>query len=343
MRKRGQRLITIVIILILGGLIGSGLMEEIFVRLNMAMKFSRTLDYYEYHWRGDKESRLLSLCIYTWQKQGTQRKCLEYIPVSTVEAVIASYTLEGYDSMGNLVYQKKLTTEGKKETHWSYIYDEQGRVVERATWTTGGGSPAKRVPSQLQKHHYYEDGMRIDTVYDYQGGISTGSLSSMTFYDRKGQELLHKTYGSGETVQEVNRTTLSLGAYGREELVCEGDYLIAYRWYEYNKSGGLSYLLEITPEGTDSVDYQCTYTIFDYDARQRLKASYRYEPVMGEHPDYYIHFRFGDVDTGIILNFDEKGRLNGFASAYYMDEDQPGEVLYYIFPQEDGTFELSIR
>lgn len=340
MKRRGRKIITIVIIVILGGLIGTGLTEEMTVRLIMAMKLPRTLDYFEYHWRGEKKSRLLSMSLYSWQKQGTQRKCLEYIPISTVEAVLAAYTLEGYDSMENPVYQKQLTTEGTKETYWTYIYDEQERIVEKGTWTASGSSHAKRIPFELQKSHYYEDGMRADAVYDYQSGIPTGALSDMTFYDGEGRELLHKIYGNGEEKREINRTTLSLGVYGREELVCEGDFLTAYRWYEYNESGKVSYLLEITPEGTDSVQYLCIYTIFDYDDEDRLKAVYRYEPVMEKYPNYYIHFRFEDVDTGIILNYDENGRLNGIASTYYMSEDQPGEALYYLFPYEDGTFEL---
>lgn len=329
--------------MVLGALIGSGLMEEMAVRLNMAVKLPRTLDYYEYHWRGDKKSRLLSMCLYSWQKQGTQRKCLEYIPISSVEAVLASYTLEGYDSLGNLVYQKELTTEGTKEIYWTYIYDEQGRVVEKGMWAAAGNAYAEGVPSVLQKSHYYEDGVRVDTVYDYLGDIPTGSLSHMTFYDGEGQELLHKTYGNGEEAREINRTTLSLGAYGREELVCEGNVLTAYRWYEYNENGDVGYLLEITPGGTDSVQYLCTYTIFVYDDENRLEAAYRYEPVMEKYPDYYVHFRSGDVDTGIYLDFDDNGWLYEIASVYYTDEDLPGEVLYCIFLVEDGTFEMYVK
>lgn len=304
----------------------------------MAMKIPRTLDYYEYHGRGNRDARLLSMCLYSWQKRGTQRKCLEYLPVSSVEAVLVSYALEGYDPLGNLVYKKELTTEGEKETYWTYIYDENKRVVEKAIWPTDGGSYAEGMPCQIQKYHYYEDGMSAGTVYDYLDDIPTGSLSNMTFYDGEGRELLHKIYDNGEEAQEINRTTLSLGVYGREELVCEGDILLAYRWYEYTGNGDVSFLLEITPEGTDSVQYLCTYTIFVYDDEDCLKAAYRYEPVMEKYPDYYVHFRSGDVGTGIILDFDENGRLYEFVSVYYMDEDQPGEMLYYIFLQEDGTF-----
>lgn len=340
MKRRKRKIITVAIIVILGALIGSGLTEEIFVRLNMVMRIPRTLDYYEYHGRGDRDARLLSMCLYSWQKQGTQRKCREYIPISSVEAVLASYALEGYDALGNPVYQKELTSEGKKEIYWTYIYDEQERVVEKGVWAKDRGAYTEGILSQLQKYHYYEDGMRADTVYDYLGDTITGSLSYMTFYDGEGQKLLHKTYGNGEEAQEINRTTLSLGVYGREELVCEGDIMLAYRWYEYTENGDVSFLLEITPEGMDLVQYLCTYTIFDYDDENRLKAAYRYEPVVEEYPDYCTHFRLGDVDTGIAISYDENGRLDGFATAYYMSDDQPGEMLYYVFIYEDGTFEL---
>lgn len=354
MKRRKRKITTIAVIVILGALIGSDLTEEIFVRLNMAIKIPRTLDYYEYHGRGDRDAKLLSMCLYSWQKQGTQRKCREYIPISSVEAVLASYTLEGYDALGNPVYQKELTSEGKKETYWTYIYDEQERLVEKGMWAAGGSTYAEGIPCQLQKYHYYEDGMKVETVYDYPTDIQTGYLESMTFYDMEGQEFLHKiygygeeaqellhqTYGNGEEAQEIDRTTLSLGVYGREELVCEGDILLAYRWYEYTEYGDVSFILEITPEEMDSVQYLCTYTIFDYDDENRLKAAYRYEPVVEEYPDFCTHFRLGDVDTGIAISYDENGRLNGFATAYYMGDDQPGEMLYYVFIYEDGTFEL---
>lgn len=36
---------------------GSGLAGEVSARLTMAMKLVRTLDYYEYHWRGEGKER----------------------------------------------------------------------------------------------------------------------------------------------------------------------------------------------------------------------------------------------------------------------------------------------
>lgn len=324
-----------------GGLIGSGLTDEVSARLTMALKLTRTLDYYEYHWRGDKESRLLSMSLYSWRKQGTQRICQEYVPISAVEAALVSYTLEGYDDEGNCVYQKQLTTEGKKETYWTYMYDGQGQIMEKGTWITDGDIHVEA--GQIQKYHYYESGMSVGAVYDHRGDIPEGVLPDMTFYDRDGYEVLHKTSGNGEGAQDTDRITLQLGAYGREELVCQGNRLIAYRWYDHDNDGNISYLLEITPEGTDPVRYLCTYTIYGRDTDGRLEVAYRYEPAKEKYPNYFVHYRFGDIDTGIIINYDENGQLDGFASAYYMDEDQPGEALYYIFPQEDGTFELTAR
>ena len=343
MKRRKRKIITIAIIVILGALIGSGLTEETFVKLNMAMKIPRTLDYYEYHERGDKDSRLLSMCLYSWQKQGTQRKCREYIPISSVEAVLASYTLEGYDDKGNCVYQKQLTTEGTEETYWTYVYDGQGRIAEKGTWIMDRDSEGERNTCQIRKYHYYENGMSADAVYDYGGDAPAASPLGVVFYDRDGHELLHKTYGNKEGVQDTDQATLWLGTYGREELVCEEDRLVAYRWYDYDRDGNISFLLEITPEGTDPVRYLCTYTIYRHGVDGRLEAAYRYEPVKQKYPNYYVHYRSGDIDTGIYLDYDEDGRLFEFASVYFMDEDQPGEVLYYIFLQEDGTFELAGR
>lgn len=343
MRRRRRKLIAIVIILLLGGLIGSGLTDEMSVRLTMALKLTRTLDYYEYHWRGDKESRLLSMSLYSWKKQGTQRICQEYVPISAVEASLVSYTLEGYDDKGNCVYQKQLTAEGTKETYWTYVHDGQGRISEKGTWIRDGSGDAEGDTCQIQKYHYYESGMSVGTVYGHQGDIPAVSPLDMTFYDGDGQELLHKTYGNGEGARGTDQFTLQLGVYGREELICQGGQLITYRWYDYNNDGNISFLLEITPKGTDLVQYLCTYTIYNYDTNSRLKAAYRYEPAKEEYPGYYVHYRFGDIDTGIFLDYDEDGRLYEFESIYYIEEDQPGEVLYYIFPQEDGTFELVTR
>ena len=307
----------------------------------MAMNIARTLDYYEYHWNGYGNSRLLSLCLYTWQKRGTQRKCMEYVPTSVVEAALVSYTLEGYDGEGNCVWQRTLTREGTEETYWTYLYDEQGRVTERATWTGEKNARGEEVLSRLQKYHYYENGMNADVAYDYQGDGLMPEPSEMTFYDGEGRELLHRYSAVYEETQEASRVTLSLGQYGREELVCEGNHLIAYRWYDCDDRGNITYLLEITAEGTDSVQYRCTYSIFYYDEKDRLKMAYKYEPVIEKTSDYYNHYRRGDVDTGIFLNFDDKGRLDGISSVYFLDENLPGEVLYYIFPNGDGTFVLT--
>ena len=343
MRRKRRKIITIVIILLLGGLIGSGLTDEISVRLTMILKLTRTLDYYEYHWRGDKESRLLSMSLYSWKKEGTQRVCHKYVPISAVEAALVSYTLEGYDEKGNCVYQKQLTTEGTKETYWTYIYDGQGQIVEKGTWNADRSSALEGNPFQIQKYHYYVSGKSAVAVYDHQENTLTGVLSGMTIYDGDGQELLHKTYGNGEGEQDTDQITLQLGAYGREELVCEGNRFIAYRWYDHDREGNISFLLEITPDGADSEQYICTYTVYNYDINGRLRAAYRYEPAKEKYPNYFVHYRFGDIDTGIYLDYDEDGWLYELTSFYYIDEDQPGEVLYYIFLQEDGTFELSIR
>lgn len=342
MRRRKKIIITIVIILILGSLIGSGLTDEMSARLTMILGFTRTLDYYEYHWRGDKESRLLSMSLYSWKKEGTQSICHEYVPISAVEAALASYTLEGYDDKGSCVYQKQLTEEGTEETYWTYVYDGQGRIVEKGTWSMDGDSGKGADACQIQKYHYYENGMSADVTYDHQGDIPAASPFGMAFYDRDGHEILNKTYAGGEGEPNTDRVTLQLGAYGREELVCEGDRLIAYRWYDYDGKGNISFLLEITPEGTDPVRYLCTYTVYNYDMNGRLESVYRYEPVKEKYPGYYVRYRSGDIDTGIYLDYDEDGWLYGFESVYYIEEDMPGEVLYYIFPQEDGTFELSI-
>lgn len=311
------------------------------MRLTMAMNLTRTLDYYEYHFRGYGDSRLLSMSLYTWQKRGTQRKSLEYVPTSAVEAALMSYTLEGYDRQGNCVWQKKLTREGTEETYWTYHYDKQGRVTERGTWTGEKDAQGKEALSRIQKYHYYENGMNANAVYDYQDDDLMPELSEMTLYDRDGRELLHRYPAIYEETQEAGRITLSLGEYGREEMVCQGNRLIAYRWYDYDDRGNIVYLLEITAEGTDLVQYRCIYSIFYYDAEDRLSKAYKYEPVIENYPEYYTHYRYGDVDTGILLSFDDNGQLNGLASAYYLDEDLPGEVLYYIFPNEDGTFELT--
>ena len=311
------------------------------MRLTMAMNIARTLDFYEYHFRGYRDSRLLSLSLYTWQKRGTQRKCLEYVPTSAVEAALMSYTLEGYDRQGNCVWQRKLTREGTEKTYWTYHYDEQGRVTERAAWTGEKDAQGREAFSRLQKYHYYENGMNADAVYDYQGDGLMPELSEMTFYDRDGRELLHRYSAIYEETQEASRVTLSLGEYGREEMVCEGNRLIAYRWYDYDDRGNITYLLEITAEGADPVQYRCTYSIFDYDAKDRLSVAYKYEPMIEKSSDYYNHYRRGDVDTGIYLNFDGNGRLDGICSVYFLDENLPGEELYYIFPNEDGTFVLT--
>lgn len=341
MKKRRRRIITVVIILLAGFLWGSGLAEEASVRLTMAMNLGRTLDYYEYHFRGSGDSRLLSMSLYTWQKRGTQRKCLEYVPTSVVEAALVSYTLEGYDRQGNCVWRRQLTREGTEKTYWTYRYDEQGRIAERATWTEEKDAQGKETLSRLQKYYYNENGMNADAEYDYQGNGLTPELSEMTFYDGEGRELLHKYFTVYEETRETNWVTLSLGEYGREEMVCEGNHLIAYRWYDYDDRGNITYLLEITAEGTDPVQYRCTYSIFYYDAKDRLKLAYKYEPVIEKTSDYYNHYRRGDVDTGIYLNFDGNGRLDGLSSVYFLDENLPGEVSYYIFPNEDGTFVLT--
>ena len=311
------------------------------MRLTMAMNIARTLDYYEYHFNGYGGSKLLSMSLYTWQKRGTQRKCLEYIPISVVEAALVSYTLEGYDGQGNCVWQRTLTRERTEETYWTYHYDEQGRAAERATWTGEKDVRGEEVLSRLQKYHYYENGMNADAAYDYQGDGLMPKPSEMTFYDGEGRELLHRYSAVYEETQEASRVTLSLGQYGREEMVCEANRLIAYRWYDYDDRGNITYLLEITAEGTDSVQYECTYSIFYYDAKDRLKMAYTYEPVIEKTSDYYTHYRRGDVDTGIYLNFDDNCRLDGLCSVYFLDENLPGEVLYYIFPNEDGTFVLA--
>lgn len=323
-----------------GFLWGNGLVEEVSVRLTMAMNLARTLDYYEYHFRGYGDSRLLSVSLYTWQKRGTQRKCLEYVPTSVVEAALVSYTLEGYDRQGNCVWQREMTQEGTEETYWTYRYDEQGRVAEKVTWTGEKNGQGEEALSRIQRYHYYENSMSVNAAYDYQGDGLTSKLSEMTFYDEDGRELLHRYYPIYEETPETSCITFSLGAYGREEMVCQEDRLLAYRWYDYDNRGNIIYLLEIMAEGTDPVQYLCTYSIYYYDAEDRLSAAYKYEPVMEKYPEYYTHYRSGDVDSGILLSFDDNGRLNGLASAYYLDEDLPGEVLYYIFPSEDGTFEL---
>lgn len=341
MKKRRRKIITIVIVLLAGFLWGSGLAEEASIRLTMAMNIARTLDYYEYHWRGYGDSKLLSLSLYSWQKRGTQRKCLEYVPISVVEAALMSYTLEGYDRQGNCVWQRTLTREGTEETYWTYHYDEQGRVTERAAWTGEKDARGEEVPSRLQKYHYYENGMNADAVYDYQGDGLTPKLAEMTFYDGDGRELIQKYSAIYKESQELSRITLSLGVYGREEMVCQGDRLIAYRWYDYDDRGNVIYLLEVTSEGTDPTQYTCTYSINYYDTKDRLSAAYKYEPVIEDYPEYYTHYRYGDVDSGILLSFDDNGQLKGIASTYYFDENLPGEVLYYIFPNEDGTFVLT--
>lgn len=346
MKKRRRKIIiTVVIVLLVGFLWGSGLAEEVSARLIMAMNIAKTLDYYEYHWVEDGDSRLLSMNLYTWQKRGTQRKCLEYVPTSAVEAALMSYALEGYDGQGNCVWRRKLTREGTEETYWTYHYNEQGQVTERVTWRGEKDASGKEVLSRLQKYHYYENGMSASGTYAYQGDDLILKISNMTFYDGDGRELLQSDFKIDKDAQEESKVTLSLGAYGREELVCEGDRLIAYRWYDYDDRGNVIYLLEITAEATDSVQYLCTYSIYYYDAEDRLSAAYLYEPVIEDYPEYYTHFRygFGGVDTGIILSFNENGRLDGFASAYYLDEDQPGEVLYYVFPSEDGTYQLIMK
>lgn len=342
MKKRRRRIITVVIILLAGFLWGGGLLEEASVRLTMAMNLARTLDYYEYHFDDYGDSKLLSMRLYSWQKRGTQRKCLEYVPTSVVEAALMSYTLEGYDRHGNCIWQRQLTREGTEETYWTYRYDELGRVTERAAWTGKKDAQGKETFSRLQKYHYYENGISADAAYDYQGDDLMPELSEMTFYDGDGKELLHRYSAIYEEIQEASRITLSLGVYGREEMVCEGNRLIAYRWYDYDDRGNIMYLLEITAEGTDTVQYRCIYSILYYDAEDRLSAAYKYEPVIENYPEYYTHFRYGfmGVDTAIVLIFGEDGRLDGLASAYYLDEDHPGEVLYYVFTSGDGTFEL---
>ena len=324
-----------------GFLWGSGLAEEASVRLTMAMNIARTLDYYEYHFNGYGDSRLLSMNLYSWQKRGTQRKCLEYVPTSAVEAVLMSYTLESYDGKGNCVFQRTLTREGTEEIYWTYHYDEQGRVTERATWTGEKDVRGEEVLTRLQKCHYYENGMNANAVYDYQGDELTLKLSEMAFYDGDGRELSHRYSAIYGESQEASRITLSLGEYGREEIVCQGNSLIAYRWYDYDDQGNVIYLLEVTADGTDPMQYLCTYSIFYYDSQDRLIVAYKYELVIEDHSKYYTHYRRGDVDSGILLSFDDNGQLKGIASTYYFDENLPGEVLYYIFPNEDGTFVLT--
>lgn len=341
MRRRKKKIVTIAAILILGALVGSGLADEMSARIAMALRLTRTLDYYEYHWRGDKESRLLSMSLYSWKKQGTQRVCREYVPISAVEAALVSYTLEGYDDKGSCVYQKQLTTDGVRDTYWTCVYDGQGRIGEKGIWTADRGGGVEKDFFQIQKYRYYESGISVSAVYDYRGNNPTGILSGMAFCDGDGHEFLHKTYGDGEGAQDTDQITLQIGAYGREELVFKGDRLIAYRWFDHDSEGNISFLLEIMSEGTEPVRYLCTYTIYGRDLKGRLELARRYEPVKEKYPGYYVHYRVGDTNTGIYLDFDENGWLYELASVYFRDEDQPGEVLYRILFQEDGTFELA--
>lgn len=324
-----------VFILLFGCLIFSDRIWEALIKSALRRKFSIKLSENEYVWNGDKNTRLVSLRIYSHQKKGTQRTCMEY----TVEsrAILTSYTLEGFDQHGFRVYYKELTADEEEEMYWVFSYDPLGRITESATYENGE-------LSRIQSHCYYDNGMAGVVVQDYREGSLNPASSYEFLFDSEDRLCLYKDYESGQYYGEKEGlyTTLDLGRYGREELVCDGDRLVEYSWYELDDNGNPVAILRVLPEESEgTVHYACTYSSLTYDSIGRLISVYEYELIRNSRAHEFSKYRSGDViRSGVDIRFYQDGEVREINSFYFPVKGGAGLYLYTIRLHEDGTFEL---
>lgn len=308
--------------------------EETAARLEMVIQTSRSLDYSKYHWNNEKGFELVSMRLYSYQDKGTRRTCREYAPKSTESAVLVSYMVEGLDSRGNSVYQRRIDSEGEHEAYLVYTYDEEDRILERARYVEDN-------LALLWKYHYYDNGMTgvLECLPDEE---NAGKQVGKALFDREGYIVLYQPDIVSDT--EGDQRTMVLGKDGREDLICSGGRFYAYRWYG-SGMGGWNICMEVT-YSEEEEEYHCTCTDYQYDQFGRLTAEYEYElkpeKILASEVITCDRVRNGDYSSRLILEFDRKGQLTCISSVDFTVEDGIARrtYLYDVYIQEDGLFEL---